>query len=478
MYSFDYIGARVSNSREYMERFCSNLADNLRIGIMAAHIDGTICYMNNTFARMFGFDSTQAVGKDICRFFPNSALLDVMAAKKTETRVLFQYKGVSAFISRYPVLDGDTCVGGYVEAYFRDVTELHGLLQKVVALEERALYYENRANAVLPHAVFSLDDLVGASKAIEGLKQTCLRFANSTQPVLITGESGTGKELVANALHAASPRAGNIFVSVNCAAMPLELIEAELFGYKSGAFTGARAAGHIGKFELADGGSIFLDEIGELPLRVQAKLLRVLENHEIQKLGDTKRVYSNFRVIAATNRDLRVLVQQRRFRQDLYHRLSVLHVHIPPLRERVDDLPRLVPALLEQIARQEHTATRQVDPGIYPLLAKYAWPGNVRELKNVLVYAHLASTDGSNTITDRELPRTIFNLYKTANKVTKTGWLKSQRNDFVRLTIEDALERCHGNKSRAAQELGISRNELYKKIRQLNIVQRGGAKRA
>jgi len=461
-------GKPMLNAKRKMQQFCETIADSLQIGIMAAHTDGIICYMNATFARMFGFDRVKAVGDTIRNYFPEAELLNVINSREKQVRVLFRFNGIEAFISRYPVFDGGVCIGGYVEAYFRDIQELQALLSRIDSLERKARYFERRAQAGLPGATFTFNDLVGISEPMRRLKKQGIRFANSDQPVLITGESGTGKELIANALHAASPRAQQIFVTVNCAAIPEELMEAELFGYEEGAFTGARRGGRIGKFELADRGTIFLDEIAEMPLNMQAKLLRILENREIQKIGGNEKINSDFRVIAATNKDLAQLLREGRFREDLYYRLNVLHLHSPPLRERFDDLPLLLAELLRQIATQEHGPVPEIDKAILPLLTRYHWPGNVRELKNVLIYTRFSMKEGEQVITARNLPPHLLETNGRAEDGERED-LKTQYRKFIYSAIERALVRCNGNKARTARELGISRNELYKKMKMLGM---------
>ncbi|MGE9984726.1 sigma-54 interaction domain-containing protein [Desulfovibrio sp. SGI.169] len=457
----------MNNAEKKMIQFCDNILDYLHIGIMASHIDGTICYMNEIFATMFGFNRRIAIGDHICNYFPGSELLNVMKSRKQQVRVLFKFKGKEAFISRYPVFDGAACVGGYVEAYFRDIHDLSPLLARIQTLEQKAEYFERRAKATQPKAVFSFNSLVGDSEAIRRLKKQGTRFANSNQPILITGESGTGKELIANALHAASPRAHNAFICVNCAAIPSELMEAELFGYAEGSFTGASKKGRIGKFELADGGTIFLDEVAEIPMNMQAKLLRILESHEIQKIGSNRKVHSDFRVLAATNKDLRQMAHEGVFRMDLYHRLSVLQLHTPPLRERLDDLDLLVPELLKQIAQQEHCPMPDIDSAIFPVLRKYYWPGNVRELKNILIYTCFSQENGWGHVTPCSLPSHLFDVGMDGAHVE--GSLKEQCRHYMRMVIERTLVRCKGNKTLTARELKLSRNELYKKIKEMGI---------
>ena len=464
---YDIAEGPMKSAAEKMRQFCHNIADSLHIGIMASHVDGTICYMNETFATMFGFERSAAVGDHICNYFPESELLNVISSQKQQLRVLFEFKGNKAFISRYPVFDGTACIGGYVEAYIRDIQDLSPLLSRIQDLEQKTKYLKKRVKATQPRAAFSFDSLVGDSEAMRRLKKQGMRFANSNQPILITGESGTGKELIANALHSASPRAPHAFVSVNCAAIPSELMEAELFGYAEGSFTGASKRGRIGKFELADGGTIFLDEVAEIPMNMQAKLLRILESHEIQKVGSNEKIHSNFRVLAATNKDLRQMAHKGTFRMDLYHRLSVLHLHAPPLRERLDDLVLLVPDLLDQIARQEHCLVPNIDNAIFPILRKYYWPGNIRELKNILIYTHFSQEKEWNNITPNSLPPHLFEV--GTDEVHVGISLKEQCRNYMRTVIEKTLIRCKGNKTLTARELNLSRNELYKKIKEMGI---------
>ena len=284
----------------------------------------------------------------------------------------------------------------------------------------------------------------------------------------MTGESGTGKELVAHALHAASPRSDEVFVRVNCAALPAELMESELFGYEEGAFTGSRKGGQIGKFELADGGTIFLDEIGELPLIMQAKLLRVLERGEIQKIGRNEAIFSDFRLISATNLNLSDMLQQGRFRADLYHRLNILHLHIPALREHTTDIPVLTAYLLRQLERTTPQRGISVDEKAFEVLRRYDWPGNVRELKNVLTFALYSMEAGCTVIGARHLPPNLIEKsLQLADRSKAT--LHDTQMWSMREAISAALIRNNGNKSRTARELGISRTELYKKLKKFSL---------
>jgi two-component system response regulator HydG len=288
------------------------------------------------------------------------------------------------------------------------------------------------------------------------------RAARSTSNILITGESGTGKELVARAVHDASARSEKEFVAVNCAAIPAELVESELFGHTGQAFTGARAA-RAGLFETADGGTLFLDEIGELPLNVQPKLLRVLQEGTIRRVGDSREKQIDVRVIAATNRDLERAVANGEFREDLYWRVNVIHLHVPPLRERAVDVPLLVEHFLAKIAKKQNQVSRSIAPDALALLTAYAWQGNVRELENTLERA-IALARGA-ILTVEDLPERIRDSAAQTSAILAAA--KSKRLTLAELEREYILEilrEAQGNKSSAAETLGLDRKTLYRKL--------------
>lgn len=449
--------------------YCRQVFDLMQVGICITDFDGTIRFINAAYAKDFKMDMEATIGCNICTFFPNSALLDVMRSGVPDLRVQFEWKGVKAFISRFPIYNDGVVVGGLIEVYSRDIEELERLLQRIHRLQEKVMYYKNKTQSLLG-AEYTFGNLIGSSHPMQLLQQQAKKFARGREPILVTGESGTGKELVAHAIHAASPRAREALVRVNCAAIPAELIESELFGYEEGSFTGAKTGGRIGKFELADGGTIFLDEIAEMPLVMQAKLLRVLEHGEIQKIGQNGAVFSDFRLIAATNRNLLEMVQQGRFRADLYHRLNILHLDIPPLRDRTADLPSLTAHLLNQMEKPMSQRGITVDDKAFEVLRKYDWPGNIRELKNVLTFALYSMEANCTVISARHLPPNLIekSLASSSGKV-KEATLHDAQMWTTRETIVAALTRNNGNKSRAARELGISRTELYKKLKKFSL---------
>jgi transcriptional regulator with PAS, ATPase and Fis domain len=339
------------------------------------------------------------------------------------------------------------------------------LAKKLSLLESKVEHYEQELIS-LRSTRHTLDSIIGDSDAIKSLKNEAFKAAATQFPVLITGESGTGKELFAQGIHHASDRKLYPFVRINCAAIPIDLLESELFGYEKGAFTGAKTAGKPGKFELAKHGTVFLDEIGDLPLSMQPKLLRVLEDKEFERVGGTTLVRSDFRLIAATNHNLEEMLAERRFRKDLFYRLDVIPLHIPPLRERREDILPLAKHNVKQIAAEAALPEIAMQPEVEDVLYHYNWPGNVRELFNVLERI-LSSIEGS-IIRVSDLPFHLYRRHKSFSRPSAIS-IREAHADAEREAIVRALKIAHYNKSRAASILGIHRTHLYKKIRQYKI---------
>lgn len=302
--------------------------------------------------------------------------------------------------------------------------------------------------------------LIGASRPMQQLFKLMSRAARNTSTVLITGESGTGKELVARSIHEMSERQGQ-FVPVNCAAIPVELIEAELFGHTGQAFTGAKQA-RAGLFEAADGGTIFLDEIGELPLAMQPKLLRVLQEGTVRRVGADHERAVNVRVVAATNRDLEKEVREGRFREDLYWRLNVIHLHLPPLRERPFDIPLLVEHFLNKLAESSGQPALSVAPETLAVLTAYSWPGNARELENAIERA-AAMTEGA-CLMPEDLPERVRSSGQTQSLIARARERRWTVYELEREYIVETLRFTSGNKSRAAELLGFDRRTLHRKL--------------
>jgi two-component system nitrogen regulation response regulator NtrX len=316
-------------------------------------------------------------------------------------------------------------------------------------------------------------EIVWKGEAMRRVMAQLERVAASETRVCILGETGTGKELVARTIHERSPRSGAPFVTLNCAAVPAELIESELFGHEKGSFTGA-AGRHIGKFEQADGGTIFLYEIGDMPLAMQAKLLRVLEEGGIERIGGERPVAVNVRVLVATHRDLEARVREEKFRQDLFHRVYVFPLVLPPLRERHEDIPQLVEHFAAQVSAQNGWKAVPFTPEAIETLQSYPWPGNVRELRNMTERLMLLATDGQvdATMARQALPRIFAGASGGGNILpfaASSGALSDRVQSFERETILAELKRSHHNVSLAAKSLGLERSHLYKKAEQLGI---------
>jgi two-component system nitrogen regulation response regulator NtrX len=314
-------------------------------------------------------------------------------------------------------------------------------------------------------------DLVGSSPAMTKLLAQVERVAASETRVCILGETGTGKELVARAIHEKSGRSENAFVTLNCAAVPAELIESELFGHEKGAFTGA-AAKHLGKFEQADSGTLFLDEIGDMPVAMQAKLLRVLEEGEVERVGGDKPMRVNVRVLVATHRNLEDLVKQNAFRRDLFHRIYVFPLMLPPLRERLEDFPALVQHFARQVAAQNGWKEKIFGKDAIDELRRYNWPGNIRELRNVVERLVLLAGEGPVSATEVRLVLPVSDDGSSAGSVASplgTGTLAERTEQFEREVLLAEIRRQNFHMTNVARTMGLERSHLYKKCQQLGI---------
>lgn len=311
-------------------------------------------------------------------------------------------------------------------------------------------------------------EMVWSGEVMKKIMAQVDRVASSETRVCILGETGTGKELIARTLHEKSPRASGPFVTLNCAAVPAELIESELFGHEKGSFTGAGAR-HVGKFEQAQGGTIFLDEIGDMPLPMQAKLLRVLEEGEVERIGGDKPISVDVRVIVATHRDLHALVRDGKFRQDLFHRIYVFPLTLPPLRGRREDIPVLVEHFARQVFAQNNWKPIPFTPDALELLQSHSWPGNVRELRNVVERLLLLSTDGEVNISTVRSALPAASAGSPVPASNYTGSLADRVQSFERETILSELKRQQGHITNTAKALGLERSHLYKKAHQLGV---------
>ncbi len=342
-----------------------------------------------------------------------------------------------------------------------DLNILRAKIRK--ALEKQKLVRSNLELRRELDKKYGFEGIIGSSEPMQAIFDVLRQVAPSNATVLIAGESGTGKELVARAVHANSPRRGNRFMPLNCAALSETLLESELFGYEKGAFTGADRT-HKGRFEVAHGGTLFLDEIGDLPLPVQIKLLRVIEDGEVFRVGSNDPIRVDVRLVAATNKDLPTLIRDGRFREDLYYRLKVVTLELPPLRDRLEDLPLLVEAFLREFASMYGKKALEVSPAALELLYDYGWPGNVRELRNCMESMTVLDRDGRIDVED--VPRYVRQP-ASAEAGSAVGGVNLEEGERER--IRKALAMCEGNREKAAKMLGIGERTLYRKIKRFGF---------
>ena len=431
--------------------------------IIFVDVDGKIVELSHAYAKFLGVKRGDVIGKPVTEVIENTRLPEVITTRVAEIAQTHKIKGKSMIANRIPIIKNGKVEGAFGRVLFRNVEELDKLYKQLGDLTQELNFYE-RSFAKSNSSKYGADDIVGNSPAMGELKKTIKHIAHSRSNVLILGESGTGKELVAHAIHSEYHGDKKPFICVNCAAIPSELLESELFGYEEGSFTGAKKGGKIGMFQAADGGTLFLDEIGELPLQMQAKLLRVLQDKKVQKVGSNESKPVNVRIIAATNRNLEEMVQEGKFRDDLYFRLNVISVNIPPLRERIEDLPMLVGVLIHKVSGNPYMDAKGISPQAMEYIKKYDWPGNVRELENVIEHAaNFVDEDG--IIQVNHLPRVITGFAKRSE--TKT--LKQIVDEAERESIVNALHDNNGSRVKAAKALGISRTSLYEKMEKHNI---------
>ncbi len=424
---------------------------------------GYIRLFNQAYADFLGIRIEDAIGKHVTEVIENTRMHIVVETGIAEYEDVQKIKGKKMIATRIPVFVNGEVVGAVGKVLFKDINELKYLYKKVSKIEKELKLYKNEFN-MANRPKYNLKDIIGESKEILRLKEFTKKIAKSNSNVLILGESGTGKELFAHAIHNNSSRAKYPFIKVNCGAIPYELLESELFGYEEGSFTGAKRGGKIGKIKAADGGTIFLDEIGDLPLSMQVKLLRFIQDKEIEKIGSIHSEEVDVRIVAATNKNLEEMINMGLFRLDLYYRLSVVTLRIPPLRGRKEDIPILSKYLIDKISKKNNIKVDGISEDALEYLKKYDWPGNVRELENIIERA-VNVLDGETIITSKHLPSKIRGIMK--NKVVRE--LKEVIEEAERQAIIDSLIICKGNRTLAAETLGISRTSLYEKMAKYNI---------
>lgn len=435
------------------------LWDNASYGMVLVDEKGAIVKWN--YEKFLGISEKDVLGKPVQDVIQNTRLHIVVKTGKKEICDVQEINGYNVITSRVPIKKDGKIIGAAGTILFSDTSELHSLAKKMQNLEDTLSKYKGELSKLL-EAKFSFEDIVTSNTKMMELKNIAKRVAKTNSTVLIQGESGTGKELFAHAIHKESLRKYGNFVTLNCAAIPKELLEAELFGYEEGAFTGAKKGGKIGKFELAAGGTILLDEIGSMPYEMQSKLLRVLEAKEFERVGGTKPIKLDARIISSTNENLEREVQRGEFRRDLYYRLNVIKIDIPPLRNRLEDIELLSKNVTQKLVSDLQVNKKILAQETIENLKSHHWPGNVRELRNVLERA--INFAPKTVILPENLPEYIIRNNKKTSTATTNKTLKEIVEKTEIEAIKEAIAKAQGNRTIAAQQLNIHRTSLYKKM--------------
>ncbi|WP_166704674.1 sigma 54-interacting transcriptional regulator [Bacillus albus] len=441
--------------------------------ILGVNEQGIVNFLSGSYAQFLGIDDPkEAIGKHCTEVVENTRMHIIVKTGQMEIGHIQRISNRNIIATRIPIIKEGKIIGAIGKIMFHDIQQFKALGDQISEMESKLSYYQTELQR-LQEGRLSFQSIIGESAKMKEVKMMALKVSKSRSTVLIRGESGTGKELFAHAVHRASPRASGTFIRLNCAAIPRELLEAELFGYEEGAFTGAKKGGKPGKIELADKGTLFLDEIGDMSLDMQVKLLRVLQEKEIERIGGTKIQKVDVRFIAATHRNLREMVQRGEFREDLYYRLNVFEIDIPPLRERKEDMIHITEFLIKKLNGELGSNVLSLDKRVRDIFMEHDWPGNIRELENVLERAmnvieemiiqvhHLPAYLRKKDL-EEELYREIITMDQEQDEGSYS--LQVEVESAEKRAITRALEKTAGNIKEAADLLGIHRASLYRKI--------------
>lgn len=446
------------------------LLNEIDDGIIVVDSKGMIFYINAAYSRILGVPAGKILGKDLNKVENTAGLLEVLKTGKqiVRERQLIKTMGRYVSVRMSPIIKEGKVIGGV--SIFHDMTEEDRLNQELQRVSQMAEEYSHRMEM---QNLLKANNIIGESPKYLKSVYKATAVASTDATVLIRGENGVGKEVFTKLLYQHSNRKNKPYIVMNCAAVPENLIESELFGYEDGAFTGAKKGGKLGKIQLAAGGTLFLDEIGDMPLPMQVKLLRVLQEKEIEKIGGQGTVKVDFRLIAATNRPLERLIEEGKFRQDLFYRLNVVSIEIPPLRERGHDIVLLAAHFLQMYNEKYHKNLKFTEE-VYQVFQRYNWPGNVRELQNVVESCVVLGNH--NILTVYDLPdcfNSNINSKKAGNLAVHQPEWPERLEDAVAMcekeVILNTLKKCQYSRKKAIEILGISRRTFYRKVEQLNI---------
>lgn len=427
--------------------------------------NGIITMMSNGYKQFINCENPE--GKHVTDVIENTKLHTVAKTGIREFGEIQEVNGHKMISMRVPIKKDGKVVGAIGKVMFKDLSNFNVLSAKLNNLAKEVEYYKSELSKDLK-AVYTFNNIIGSSIKSMEVINLARKVSNTDSNVLITGESGTGKELFAHSIHNASRRCSKPFVKINCGAIPAELFESEMFGYEEGAFTGAKKSGKKGKFEYADGGTILLDEIGDMPMNMQVKLLRVIQEKELTRVGGNDCIKVDIRIIAATNKSLEQLIKDGKFREDLYYRLDVMHLRIPSLRERVEDIEELSNELRIKTCEKYKVYSEGISREAIDYLKAYNWPGNIRELENVVERA-INLLDSDLSIMPKHLPEKIIKS-KIKKYSLENNYLKEVVENIEKDLIMECIKKTGGNKKETAKILGLSRTGLYKKLNRYNLM--------
>jgi transcriptional regulator with PAS, ATPase and Fis domain len=475
---FEFAGS-VDFAGDILAHFLTNPFEALSV----VDRDAIVRYMSPVHERFFGLKPGGGVGRHVTEVIENTRLHHVVETGKSEIGLLHEMRGITRVVTRHPIRNSrGELIGAMGQIMFKGPEQLQALSGELTKLKSEVAFYRRELND-LRNRSYGLDQMVGESLAMQRLKQQIVKIAPLDIPVLLTGESGTGKELAAHAVHKLSPRRDATMVMVNAAALPATLVESELFGYEAGSFTGAERKGRKGKIEQADGGTLFFDEVGDMPSEMQVKLLRVLQDGTFQRVGGNDVRRSNFRLISASNRNFEAMIAEGSFRLDLFYRIGGVTIRLPSLRERLEDIPLLAELALTQFAERHGQRPKKLSSEAIAFLQGQRWPGNVRQLMHLVERAAIFSEAdviepsdfGVIDVEPDEVMQppivdpgdgAVPSGVATSREPMKVSSAVGQVEERL---IRQAMVKLHGNKKRVAAELGISRSYLYKRLAQMGL---------